>query len=266
MADGTAIRSNGSRRSRRASWKVRKPRPAREARLVATEDVRNRLAARSVDACGERETRCAADRPRRSLRGARPVRCAFARAPGRAAHGPKLLLRRLPRRPHARRLGTRAQVRRPAASPAPAGPRRNGPARWASPSGARRTCAPAATTSRRRMALIGVEPTWDHSSGRVNGFKIVPSPSSRARGSTSRCASPASSAMRSRPRSSCSTAPCAPSRHWTRTRRTTRSRRPPDRRPPPSKPTAWTRWRRSAPRPSASSAPVPAPTGRDCKP
>ena len=56
------------------------------------------------------------------------------------------------------------------------------------------------------LALLGCRPVWDEASRRVTGFEVVAAGrSSAGRGSTSRSASPASSATRSRTWSRCST-------------------------------------------------------------
>ena len=59
------------------------------------------------------------------------------------------------------------------------------------------------------LALMGCRPVWDRDSRRVTGVEVLPLGGPRpAAGRRHACASPASSATPSRPRSSCSTMPC----------------------------------------------------------
>ena len=71
------------------------------------------------------------------------------------------------------------------------------------------------------LALLGVRPEWDEESRRVRELTVVAARRARAaRGSTSPCASPASSATPSRTWSRCSTTPC---RWWPRSTSPTRT-------------------------------------------
>ena len=75
-----------------------------------------------------------------------------------------------------------------------------------SPCGARRAMRTQGDDLAEILALIGCRPVWDEASRRVTGFEVVPARASSAgRASTSRCASPGSSATRSRTSSRCST-------------------------------------------------------------
>ena len=116
------------------------------------------------------------------------------------------------------------------------------------------------------LALIGARPVWDAASHRVTGVEVLPPDLlDRPRVSTSRCASPASSATRSRRRSSCSTGPCARLRRRTSRPRSTRSPRACARMRRRCGRAASTRRTRCGARAIACSARSPAPTVPACR-
>ena len=123
-------------------------RPARTRRPSSTHS-RAASRPRSTPPARARSPRCSTRSTAASCRPGRPAR---RRAGGpTAADGAQLLLRRYPRRADAGGLGARAAVGRCCCARALLpGRGRMAAGRWRSRPGARRTCAPAATTSRRR--------------------------------------------------------------------------------------------------------------------
>ena len=115
------------------------------------------------------------------------------------------------------------------------------------------------------LALMGVRPTWDDGLAPGDRLRDPAARCSTGRGSTSRCASPASSAMPFRRRSTCSTARCARSPRWTSRRtkiRWPRASRKDAARSSPRASMQDGRRRRPA---TGSSAPSPAPTAPACR-
>ena len=112
---------------------------------------------------------------RRPLRRAGPVRRAEPRPARRAADRAQLLLGRHPRGADRRRPGSSAGIPRRCWSSATSRSTATSRARWRSRPGAPPTCAPAATTSRRRWHLLGVRARCGTAPrSRVTGFEILP--------------------------------------------------------------------------------------------